>query len=854
MVPFVLAQQSNVSDSTTLQTESPSDIQIGYGMQRSTINTGAVTHVTTQNFNKGTIIYSPLELIQSRVAGLAMIRAEGNNPLQTLQIQVRGISTLYGSSKPLYVIDGIPQADLNTVMPEDIECIDVLRSASSAAIYGVRGANGVILITTKKGKASKPVVTYSTYGYMQDISSESSFLAADEWRQVKKNWANSSVQMLRNYANGMYDLGASIDWEKEVSQSKVSQVHHVSMSGSLYKTAYYLSLNYRDHKGILKNNGKHLFNSRINLSQKAFKDKLTLNGSLSFTPTRYKKHYNLYANEAINIYEQAEVYNPTVALNGTDSRGFANPLDRINVYYKNPHRNDWLASARASYQIVKGLTFTSVFAYQLLGEIDKYQRVDKKVTGNSQYFGKNTEKDKTTTIEATLNYVTSFRDHTIGLLMGVSRQQQVSQREMKDSVFVNGNLSGYRYANSRHAYRLESIFARFLYNFKQKYFLSASLRQDQSPLYNFNASPQYFPAYEAAWKVKNEQFLKDQTGLSELKIRAGYGITGRELNNDHFNFSEFRLPNLALHGEKLTEINAGLDIGFLSNRLLLQADYYNRTTYSLIMQQTFSFNADGTITVTDNRGKLQNKGWEFFLKAQPVVSSAIAWNTNFNISFNNNILHDSPFTYPNSLTKGQPVGVLYGYKLAGFTADKEARYISKSGKEILYKELRTEDKVPLGHGAPKTFLGFVNSFTFNNWDVTLNLRGAFGFHIWNFHRYKYMDLYMDSNSSRNILTEVQDLDHQVLNKLYQLRDTDYFIERGDYIKIDNLTLGYTLPVRNKPIQNARIYLSGNNLFTFTKFKGVDPEMAGINGPRPGTYTSHTYPVARLYSIGASIVF
>ncbi|MDO1451152.1 SusC/RagA family TonB-linked outer membrane protein [Rhodocytophaga aerolata] len=849
-----MAQQSNVSDSTTLQTESPADIQIGYGMQRSTTNTGAVTHVTTQNFNKGTIIYSPLELIQGRVAGLAMIRAEGNNPLQALQIQIRGISTLYGSTKPLYVIDGIPQADLSIVMPEDIESIDVLRSASSAAIYGVRGANGVILITTKKGKASKPVVTYSTYGYMQDISSETGFLAADEWRQVKNNWTKSSVQTLRNYANGMYDLGASTDWEKEVSQSKVSQVHHVSMSGGFSKTAYYLSLNYRDHKGILKNNGKRLFNSRINLSQKAFNDKLTLNGSLSFTPMRYKKHYNLYANEAINIYEQAEVYNPTVALNGTDLRGFANPLDLINVYYKNPHRNDWLASARASYRIVKGLTFTSVFAYQLLAEIDKYQRVDKKVIANSQYFGKNTEKDKTTTIEATLNYTTSFSDHTIDLLMGISRQEQVSQREMKDSLLVNGNLSGYRYANSRYAYKLESIFARFQYNFKQKYFLSASLRQDQSPLYNLYASPQYYPAYEAAWKINNEQFLKDRTGLSDLKIRAGYGITGREKGIYHFSFSESLPLNPGLHGEKLTEINAGIDIGFLSERLLLQADYYNRTTYDLLMSQAIFYEFGSNLKYTDNTGKLQNKGWEFLLKAQPIVSSSVEWNINFNISFNKNIVHDSPFTYPNSLTKGQPVGVLYGYKLAGFTVDQEARYISKSGKELLYKDLRTEDKVPLGNGAPTTFLGFVNSFTFNNLDVTLNLSGALGFHIWNFHRYKYMDLYMDSNSSRNILTEVQDLDLQVLDKLYQLRDTDYFIERGDYIKIDNLIIGYTLPVKNNPIQKVRIYLSGNNLFTFTKFKGIDPEMAGINGPRPGTYTSHTYPVARLYSIGASLVF
>jgi hypothetical protein len=389
---------------------------------------------------------------------------------------------------------------------------------------------------------------------------------------------------------------------------------------------------------------------------------------------------------------------------------------------------------------------------------------------------------------------------------------------------------------------------------KNKYFLSASLRQDKSPLYNLTVSPHFFPSYEAAWKIINEKFLQHQPVFSELKLRVGYGITGRLFETNSANSTIILRPNPSTHGEKLTEKNIGLDLGFLANRLLFQADYYHRTTHNLLMQQTFSFTQDGSIKINEPINKLQNKGWELLLKSQPILSENFNWNTNLTFSVNKNeLLYDSYMPYTN-LTKGQPVGVLYGYKLAGLTNDMEAIFLNKLGKEIGYQELKLEDKIALGYGSPNNFLGFVNSFTFKNVDLTMNLRGAFGFQIWNFHRYKYMDLYIDSNRSYNVFSDVLKLDTSILNKLYQLRDTDYFIEKGDFVKIDNLTLGYTLLGNISFIQHARLYLSGNNLFTFTKFKGSDPEMAGIMGTGPGLYTSNVYPVARIYVVGADITF
>jgi hypothetical protein len=464
--------------------------------------------------------------------------------------------------------------------------------------------------------------------------------------------------------------------------------------------------------------------------------------------------------------------------------------------------------------------------------------------------------DNIQTFDATAAYAVSLGGHSLHLLTGLSEQKQLIADEQADSVQVGSVLSTYRYYKSEIGFKIKSLFGRFTYDFKSKYLFTASLRQDRSPWFNQSSSPQYFPAYEIGWRVKNEAFFKDFTWLTELKIRAGYGITGRQLDlYQPTGFTSNRLPNPGLHGEKLTESNMGLDLGLFSNRLLVQLDHYRRLTHSLLIHQTLSYGSGGTISFTNNMGQLSNRGWEILVKARPVASSKLNWNTTFNISFNQNELLFDVYTYRGALTKGQPVGAMYGYKVAAFRQDSVVfngvYFYNRLGQPAKYYDLdRDKDQVLLGNGSPKTYIGFSNTVTFGRFDVTAHVRGALRFYIRNYHRYENINPGM----GWNMLSEVHKLYGNVLINRDLLRDSDFFVEKGDYLKIDNLIVGYTLPQKNRYIQSIRFYLSGNNLFTFTQFKGMDPEMAGISSSEPGKFSDYTYPVARVYSLGANLIF
>ncbi len=813
---------------------------------------GAVSTLSDADFNQGPIIYSPLQLIQGRVAGLAIMRTGGGDPFQQMQVQLRGISTLYGSPDLLYVIDGVPQASPTTVMPEDIETIEVLRSTSATAAYGVRGANGVVLITTKRGTQGRPVVSYTAFGYFETIRRKAEFLTADEWRGVKRAWANSSRPQLQGISTNMTDYGAATDWLREISRHKVSQIHNLSVSGGTAKTNYYAAASYRDLPGVLTRSENRLVNGRVSVSQRAWKDKLRFDGSVAVTPGRYRPYQRPIPDRPdFDLITEAQRYLPTAPLSGLDNDEVANPVRQLNLTGNRQDRTDWLARAGISYQVVKGLTFKALVAGQRLHEKAAYRRTIPTFSGSNVQVRQLRKGETTRSLETTLHYrLASPAGHHLDLLAGYADQQFRPTFTGRDSTYQNGRLSSWGGRDFSQNSRVLSWFTHAAYQYRNRYFLSAGLRRDQSPAYDFDNTAQYYPAFSLGWRIRNEAFMAKASWLSELTLRAGYGTAGRPVRTNNFNFVELGRINPSVRGEKLTEVNLGADVGVGAGRLRIQVEYYRRTTHDLLVEERpFVVPGEPPVTYVFNRGKLRNRGWEIAVHARPVATGRFGWRTGANVAFNRNALLFEVSRFPNSLMQGQPVGMMYGYRFAGFSPDGVPEYRTQSGQRQSLLAPNAGDLAALGNGSPKTHFGFSNSLTYGKVALTVLLRGAAGFQILNRHRAEHT--YAPATRF-NRLRDVQEMDHNVvLNSELLGRVTDYFIEKGDFMKVDNLTLGYTLPLKSRWVQHVKVYAAGHNLATFTRFKGLDPEMAGITGDRPGIYEANTYFATRVWSLGVN---
>ncbi|MBD0255805.1 MAG: TonB-dependent receptor, partial [Cytophagales bacterium] len=641
------AQEMAVLPDTTGRTPAPPAALAGSGA-------AAVTAFAAEGFNRGPILYSPLQLIQGRVPGLAIMRARGGDPLQEMPVQLRGTSTLYGNTNLLYVIDGVPQAGFNAVLPEDIESIEVLRSASATARYGMRGANGVLKVTTRKGSSGRPVVTYGAYGYFETVSQKAGFFTAREWREAKRAWAASSDPRLQGIPPHMVDMGGDTDWLREIRQQKVSQLHHLSVAGGSAKTHYYAAAGYRNLHGALRGSGNRLVNGRVSLSQSALKDKLTFEGAFGITPSRYHQYAPPPASPtAPYIFDEAESFNPTVPLDSAYWQNRPNPVTQLNNTSNQHDRNDWLARAGARYQVVKGLTLSALLARERLHRNSSLSARSRYSEGTQENTRQEAITESSTTLETTLDYRLAAAGHHLDLLAGYATQEFGIALRVHDWAFLNGRPGGEAKNSASFDYGIASFFGSASYGYKNRYLLSASLRRDQSPTYVANASPVYYPAFNLGWRLNNEPFLQKWSWLSQLMLRAGYGVSGR-MPPLHFGLSGNTLVTPNLRGEKLTETNFGVDLGVLADRLLVRVDHYRRTTSDLILPHTVP-SEQGFTTLIINQGTLYNRGWEVALEGRPVNTARFRWNTSLVASFNRNEVQVYREGAPDGLRWGQPV-------------------------------------------------------------------------------------------------------------------------------------------------------------------------------------------------------
>lgn len=824
---ITLVYGQNLPDST--KADSSAVEILNKQIERNSWDTGF--KVNSNDFNKGAI-FTPLQLIQGKVPGFAINCLNVNDPNPDIQTQLKGASSAYLTNKPLYIVNGIALENADFIPVENIESIEILKNISETALYGIRGVDGVIIINTKKNLPQRFNISYNTYGYVEK-SGKSDYMTADKWRQLKASWSNSNYNDLRIYSKTS-DYNSNTDWLKEISQNKISQSHFLDFSGTYNKTSYMANVAYNNYNGIIQKIGNKTVSGQLYISQLAFKDKFQVGLLLIGTNREYsainKSKYLNFRN--IDIIHIANQYNPTVPVNKVDTIDYYsshNPLQLLNSVADSRTLNNTLANIALSYKLTENLKIsTSYSAHKSVGK-NSYSYSYNGETENEQ----NELRENIFTFN--LNYNKTINNHHLNILLNYSNQLN----SITDNQNSNTSYSSY-FSNE---YKIINTSALLEYNYNRKYYFSAGMSREKSPLYMYQNSTEGLFSLKAGWSVANERFLKNISWLNELKLYAGYGESKRQ---GSFDAVANAIPNPDIHGEKLHEVNIGLNIGLLSNRLGFSVNHYNLKTSDGVELKSIRPSAGYTLALT-NDAEIENKGWEFSVKSQ-ILNNPIKWTFDFSISLNKNILLSEADISGNNI-RNQAFGSFYGYKFAGFSTNGDVLVYDKNGNIVSHDNALPVELI--GNAMPKSFFGFTNDFQFKNFDLSISLRGASGFNIKNKEYYSYTENFNSILLDRNFKNYIQTVDQRALlyNNAFDLETTDYLIEKGDYVKIDNISLGYTIPSLNKVIKNLKLYLGCNNVALFTKFKGGDPEMAGISGSYQGIYYEENYPFTRTIVLG-----
>ena len=876
-------------------------VVIGYGTQKKGDVTSAVSTVKSDKFLQGAT-KDAAQLIQGKVAGLTVSSSSGD-PTQGTQIMLRGISTLMASSEPLVIVDGVP-GNLNSVAPEDIASIDVLKDGSAAAIYGTRGNNGVIFVTTKRATTNTPLtLEYSGYMSTQAIARKMDFLTTSEYRQKIAEGV------------GFEDLGGSTDWFKEVTRTPVSQSHNLTFKGGNSTSSYTASLNYRKFQGIFQRSDNDQFIGRLNLTHAMFNNRLKFNFDMSSRNMSYWAGGDGYSFNP-EIYRQVIIRNPTDVIkdaNGVwqerDTYMYNNPVALLNEADGLNKEKELRYSGSVLYTPITDLHFklmvSRVENSAMRGYYETKQHVSTTKYGKNGYASRSASDNFDNLLEFTTDYTKNVEKHNFTLLGGYSYEYYETENFWQQNWDFPTDLYTYNnmgtgdalirgeagMGSGKSSSTLIGFFGRFNYNYDNKYLLMASLRREGSSKFGDNYKWGNFPAVSLGWRISRESFMSDLSFIHELKLRAGYGVTGTaptdpyksqtSLNyGDRFLYNgkwiqgiePIRNPNPDLRWEKKEELNLGLDFAFLKGIVSGSVDLYQRTTRDMLYDYPVPVPPYLYGSILANAAEMENKGVEVMLAANnPFQSETFQWTTSLTYSKNKNKLlslsSDPTYQLTNDFINegytgepiqtsthriqvGQPIGNFWGYKSVGVGDDGEWIIEGKDGVQKSIVDANDADKQYLGNGLPKSYLGFNNTFTYKNFDLTVNLRGAFGFQILNFSRMYYENTY---DLSYNKLASAFD---KVYGKELksQLCYVSYYIEKGDYLKLDNVTLGYTFDVKNsKSFKAARVYASGLNLLTITGYKGIDPEV-NRSGLAPGNDDRDKYPTTRTFSIGVNVTF
>ena len=880
-------------------------VVIGYGTQRKGDVTSSVASVKADNFVKGAV-KDVGQLIQGKVAGLAITNPNGD-PTGSTQIRLRGTNTIGGANTaPLVLIDGIP-GELGTVAPEDVESVDVLKDGSAAAIYGTRGTNGVILITTKQAKGVDiNQVEYNGYVSTSLIAKKLDMLNADEFRTLYPD----------------QDHGADTDWIDEISRTPVSHVHNLSLMGGNSKTNYIANLNYASRQGIMKKSDFESFQGRIEVTHRMFDDKLKLKFGL-FGKKNQMESTTSGGSFRGWVYGQATRRNPTDPVRNEDGTWnenvskfeYENPLALLYEAEGNVKKTQLRYNGNIVYNPIKDLTLSAVFSYirdnmnRGYGETLNHISALRDGLAGWSSVGAYTKMEKL--MELTAQYNKEIGAHKFSVLGGYSYNETdfeelwIDNYGFQDDYFGGWHNIGIGSAlkdgkanigSKKTPTNLIGFFGRATYSFKNRYLLMGALRYEgASQLWGTDNAWGLFPSISVGWRITEEAFMKNQKIFDDLKLRVGYGVTGSQPKDPFLGVAMLKYgsyafvngnwvqtivpasnPNPDLKWEEKKETNIGLDFVSWGGRLSGSIDYYNRDVDGLIYEYGVPTPPNLYNKTMANGGTMRNRGVEVLVTVVPVQNKDFEWSTTGTFSLNSNKLislsgsiFKSDYDYFNTGTVeysgqvadshrvqvGESIGNFYGFKVVDVDSEGRWIYEDRNGELVNYKDFThaPEDKRVIGNGLPKWYAGWNNTLRYKNFDLNVTMRGAFGFQIINGGRMNYENV--KNSRFENRLKSVNDLvfGKHTLSPEVEPEFNSYYVEDGDYWKIDNITLGYSFGQVGKYIKSLRIYGSVLNALTITGYKGIDPEVS-TDGLTPGYDTRDRYPSVRSFTFGVNVKF
>ena len=869
-------------------------VVIGYGSQKKKEVTGSVASVKSEDFNAG-VKTSPVGLLQGKVAGLNIIRTTSDPTSTGFNVQIRGFSTLDkgAGTSPLYIVDGVPVSNIDNISPDEIASMDVLKDGSAAAIYGTRGTNGVIIITTKRGEnfsdTANTRVEYSGYASASVRNGDMGMATPEEFRNLTtlSNGVINPVIYTSKDGNTY-----NTDWVDAMTRDvAMTHNHNVAIVGSSSKFNYRASFNYKNAQGIAKNNNREEMIAKIAASQKALAGWLELQYDLSYM--HYRNDFNC------GDFKQAAIMNPTYPIydpstpNGfymPTGTGTSNPVEQMMQKESYGDGNFFRGSIKATVNIkpVKGLK-VSGFAAIEEGDNRSYWyngtiNTDESGSGKA---GRSSNFNFSKLFEATADYARSFGKHNLAAVLGFSYQNFLADgQNIENKGFPTEDAKYYQIGNGdaskkflnassyRNSNTLAAVFGRVNYNYAEKYLVSASLRREGSSRFGANNKWGWFPAVSLGWRITGEDFMSDKTWADDLKLRAGFGVTGNNLGSDLrsvamlsnggtfwyngqyvYTYGVSQNVNPDLRWEKKYEYNLGFDFAFLKNRIYGSLDVYYRQTRDLLWDYEVPTPPYQFPTLLANAGQMDSYGVELVISGVPVQTENWTWVTTPTVSFNRNLITrlsdpSKGFNYTQTtsggvgengimntnvqlLTEREAVGAFYGYSFAGYKSDGTAMYNTPTGGYVAAANASEAHKMIIGNAQPLFTFGWNNTVRYKNWDASVFFRGVVGNKVLNVTRWAYGP---QASVSTNIF--MKDAVGQNVKPMDKGHFIDSLLEDGSYIKLDNLTIGYNFKFReNKYIESLRVYLTGQNLFTITGYSGQDPEVnttgvwdAGIDYP------------------------
>lgn len=869
-------------------------VVIGYGSLSKKEVSSSIVQIDSKDFVKGPM-NNPMEMLTGKVAGLTVNTTSAADPNSSSSLQIRGAGSLSGSNEPLYVIDGIAGGDIRNISSQDIESITVLKDAASAAIYGTRGANGVVLVTTKKSRAEQGhfQVTYDSYFGANVAKPHMQVLSADEFRRSRRGT----------------DYGASTDWYSEITRPVAYDINqYVNVATASKGGSYTASINFKEANGLDIVSKRREYGGRFAMEQKMLKDYVTLSASLAGRRVDETWGDNGQVDNALGMNPTMPVYNEDGSYyQPTGVTGAVNPVTRLKETSSNGQRMYLMANVGLKLKLYsdENHNLNTSVTYSLDYNDLKANTYASSLSNESYWGGYkgrahvNYSKNQVHHLDWLINYDFQMNDHTIRFVAGTSWEQRSWEQvgaENRDFTFDktlwhalgSGTWLSEGLANmwtGKSQASLFGFFGRVNYNWRDMLFVSASIRREASTKFGMNSRWGNFPSASIAWEMMSASFMEPaSTVLKSLKPRFSYGVTGREPSDSYQSLSTYSQrhqyyidgewvigyapssnANPILSWEKSESYNIGVDFD-LWNRLRGSVEYYIRRSPDLLYQYTAPQPPYVHPTILVNVGTTTNRGIEVSLNGDILSGKEVDWTMGVNYAYGRTYLtklssdiykaayldlYQKPGVgtseYFFRVEEGGEIGQFYGYEYAGTDENGNMLILDNDGNKQPVGSADATWKRNIGNGAPKHTLSWSNQLSWKGFDLSILFTGAFDYDIFNMRKY---GMGLQGCGTDNVLRTAYTLDKGVKTGGGVI--SSYFLEDGSYFKLDNITLGYNWQWQNKVVDGLRLYVTAKNVATFTGYSGNDPSIVAVNGITPGVDTSSAYPTATQFCLGVTL--